>query len=123
MFSDGDLAALAAMSESAMRDTCVITTRSESSTGGEPTPTTTTLYQGKCRVFAPGGPRVVVIGERAQPQADLSLMLPRSAPVVPPGAQVVVTSAADGGTTTYRAGDTAPRTTQASRRVALTKVG
>lgn len=123
MFTSDELADLAAMSEAAMTDTCVVTTRSESSTGGEPTVTTTTLYTGKCRVFAPSGPRVVVVGEKAQPQADAALMLPRSAPVVPPGAQVVVTSAADGTTATYRAGDTARRTTQASRRVALTKVG
>lgn len=123
MFSSSELSGLAAMSESAMLDSCVITARVESSTGGEPSVTTTTLYSGKCRVHAPSGPRVVIVGEQAQPQTDLALMLPRSAPVVPPGAAVVVTSAADGSVTTYRAGDTARRTTQASRRVALTKVG
>lgn len=123
MFTSDELADLAAMSEAAMTDTCVITTRTESSTGGEPTVTTATLYSGRCRVYAPGGPRVVVVGEKAQPQTDNALMLPRSAAAVPPGAQVVVTSAADGTVTTYRTGDTLPRTTQASRRVALTKVG
>lgn len=122
MFSDGELAALAAMSESAMRDTCVITTRAESSTGGEPTVTSATLYSGKCRVTTPGGPRVVVAGERAQAQINQVLHLPRTAAAVPAGAQVTVTEAG-GAVTVYRADGELAHTTRASRRVQVTRVG
>lgn len=85
-----------AAAERLMVDTCSITrTTNESTSGGVVTPTTITVYAGKCRIQSPGAAgRGQTVGEAYQIVGQRELQLPMSAPIPAEGDQVAITAAA-----------------------------
>lgn len=104
-----------------MRDTCAITRRVETNTGGDLTTSLVALYSGPCALkpFAQR-PNTLETGERPTTLVDFELKLPHDAPGLDTGDRVAVTSAGYGGTVTYIVAEVLEKTLRTRRRVRVT---
>jgi len=89
-----------AAAEEGMRDACVITRTTATSTDettGVQHKVTTTVYSGQCRVqqHVPGGARPTRAGERYQAQLPLELQLPIAAVGIKTRDDVLITASLD----------------------------
>lgn len=105
-----------------MRDTCVITRRVDTASGGDLITSQVALYSGPCALkpFAQQ-PQLLEIGERPTVLVDFELKLPHDAPGLDTGDRVTMTSTRYGTAATYIVAEILEKTLRTRRRVRVTQ--